>query len=93
MNVPVPEAQLAQVQFQDLMAALDELPREQREALALVSVDGFSYDEVSRLCGCAVGTVKSRVARARQAPKRRLGESHVAPSATDNEQGAGHSVG
>jgi RNA polymerase sigma-70 factor (ECF subfamily) len=49
----------------DLGRAMHRLSTEQRDALILVSVGGFSYDEASSICGCAVGTVKSRVARAR----------------------------
>jgi hypothetical protein len=41
------------------------LPAEQREALILVGAAGHSYDEAAAICGCAVGTIKSRVNRAR----------------------------
>jgi DNA-directed RNA polymerase specialized sigma24 family protein len=41
------------------------LPAEQREALILVGAGGFAYEEAAEICGCAVGTVKSRVSRAR----------------------------
>jgi RNA polymerase sigma-70 factor (ECF subfamily) len=47
--------------------ALRFLPDRFREALVLVSASGCSYDEAARICGCPVGTVKSRVFRARQA--------------------------
>jgi len=50
--------------------ALGELPPDQREALLLVGAEGMSYDEAARICGVAVGTIKSRVNRAR----RRLAE-------------------
>jgi RNA polymerase sigma-70 factor (ECF subfamily) len=43
------------------------LPPEQREALILVGAGGFAYDEAAEICNCAVGTVKSRVSRARRA--------------------------
>ena len=43
------------------------LPPEQREALILVGAGGFAYEEAAEICGCAVGTVKSRVSRARKA--------------------------
>jgi RNA polymerase sigma-70 factor (ECF subfamily) len=43
------------------------LPAEQREALILVGAGGFAYEEAAEICGCAVGTVKSRVSRARRA--------------------------
>ncbi len=42
------------------------LPDEQREALTLIGVAGLSYEEAGEICGCAVGTMKSRVSRARQ---------------------------
>jgi RNA polymerase sigma-70 factor, ECF subfamily len=41
------------------------LPSEQRESLILVGASGFSYEEAAQICGCAVGTIKSRVNRAR----------------------------
>ena len=52
-------------ELSDTARALSVLSDEQREALILVGVAGFSYEEASRICHCAVGTVKSRVARAR----------------------------
>jgi RNA polymerase sigma-70 factor, ECF subfamily len=44
---------------------LAKLPADQREALILVGASGFSYDDAAAICGCAVGTIKSRVNRAR----------------------------
>jgi RNA polymerase sigma-70 factor, ECF subfamily len=49
----------------DVRAALATLPAEQREALVLVAGAGVSYEEAAEICGCAVGTIKSRVNRAR----------------------------
>ena len=57
--------QLGRVEFQEFRTALKELPDEQREALILVGASGFSYEEAADICGCAVGTIKSRVNRAR----------------------------
>ena len=51
----------------ELRQALIMLPTEQREALILVGAGGFAYEEAAEICGCAVGTVKSRVSRARRA--------------------------
>jgi RNA polymerase sigma-70 factor (ECF subfamily) len=51
----------------DTARALRQLPDEQREALILVGAGGFSYADAATICHCAVGTVKSRVARARKA--------------------------
>lgn len=50
----------------DFHAALEQLSPDQREALILIGASGFSYEEAAEICGCAVGTVKSRVNRARQ---------------------------
>lgn len=51
--------------FEDFRAALAQLPSDQREALLLVGASGFSYEEAAHICDCAVGTIKSRVNRAR----------------------------
>lgn len=51
--------------MQDFRAALTQLPDDQREALILVGAAGFSYEEAAEISGCAVGTIKSRVNRAR----------------------------
>ncbi|ALJ07089.1 MAG: sigma-70 family RNA polymerase sigma factor [Brevundimonas aurantiaca] len=59
-----PEAPVA---LDELRQALKTLPEEQREALILVGAGGFAYEEAAEICGCAVGTVKSRVSRARRA--------------------------
>ncbi|MDT8855736.1 sigma-70 family RNA polymerase sigma factor [Paracoccaceae bacterium Fryx2] len=48
-----------------LMAAVDRLPAQYREMIILVVMLGESYQDAAELCGCAVGTVKSRVNRAR----------------------------
>ena len=57
----------APVALDELRLGLDMLPSEQREALVLVGAGGFAYEEAADICGCAVGTVKSRVSRARRA--------------------------
>lgn len=59
-----PEAPVA---LDELRQALNTLPEEQREALILVGAGGFAYEEAAEICQCAVGTVKSRVSRARRA--------------------------
>ena len=48
-----------------MQRALLHLPQPQREALILVGAGGFAYEEAAEICGCAVGTIKSRVNRAR----------------------------
>ncbi len=62
-----PASQDRHVDLGDLQRALLHLPQPQREALILVGAGGFAYDEAAEICGCAVGTIKSRVARGRVA--------------------------
>ncbi len=57
--------QESQLEFKELRVALAKLPQDQREALILVGASGFSYEEAAAICGCAIGTIKSRVNRAR----------------------------
>jgi len=57
--------QTSRIEFEEFRTALDKLPDDQREALILVGASGFSYEEAAEICGCAVGTIKSRVNRAR----------------------------
>jgi RNA polymerase sigma-70 factor (ECF subfamily) len=57
--------QHGQLELSEFRGALAKLPEEQREALILVGASGFSYEEAANICGCAVGTIKSRVNRAR----------------------------
>ncbi|MHB8883647.1 MAG: sigma-70 family RNA polymerase sigma factor [Methylovirgula sp.] len=49
----------------DFHTALQQLPNDQREALILIGASGLSYEEAAGICGCAIGTMKSRVNRAR----------------------------
>jgi RNA polymerase sigma-70 factor, ECF subfamily len=49
----------------DLHVALAKLPADQREAIILVGASGFSYEEAADICKVAMGTIKSRVSRAR----------------------------
>ncbi|MCL2713436.1 MAG: sigma-70 family RNA polymerase sigma factor [Alphaproteobacteria bacterium] len=53
------------LEFQEFRAALAKLPEDQREALIIVGASGFSYEEAALICDCALGTIKSRVNRAR----------------------------
>jgi RNA polymerase sigma-70 factor (ECF subfamily) len=71
--------QPGRVEFEELRAALAKLPPDQREAVILVGASGFSYEEAAAICDCAVGTIKSRVNRART----RLAEQLSIDSADD----------
>jgi RNA polymerase sigma factor (sigma-70 family) len=57
--------QEARVELSAFQAALSTLPANQREALVLVGAQNFTYEEAAEICGVAVGTIKSRVSRAR----------------------------
>jgi RNA polymerase sigma factor (sigma-70 family) len=62
-----PASQDRQIELADMHRALMHLPQPQREALILVGAGGFAYEEAAEICECAVGTIKSRVARGRVA--------------------------
>ncbi len=53
------------LQFRDFVKAFDKLPDEQREVLVLVGASGFSYEETAAMTGVPIGTIKSRINRAR----------------------------
>ena len=85
-----PAGQDRQVELSDLQRALLQLPQAQREALILVGAGGFAYEEAAAICNCAVGTIKSRVARGRAALETILNEG-LLPSRRDSEPGDGQS--
>jgi RNA polymerase sigma-70 factor (ECF subfamily) len=68
--------------FLDFRDAMQKLPLDQREALILVAASGLSYEEAAEICGCAPGTMKSRVNRARN----RLSELMSAAPAAERRE-------
>lgn len=54
------------LELKELRRGLALLPIEQREAIVLVGASGYSYEEAAKICNCAIGTIKSRVSRARR---------------------------
>jgi RNA polymerase sigma-70 factor (ECF subfamily) len=64
-TLKTPATQDWSIAIHALQAALQKLPAEHREALILVGAAGLSYEEAAEICGCALGTIKSRVNRAR----------------------------
>jgi RNA polymerase sigma-70 factor, ECF subfamily len=64
-KVAVHAEQDGHLDMADLRVALSQLPEDQREAIILVGASGFSYEEAAVICAVAVGTIKSRVNRAR----------------------------
>lgn len=67
-----PPAQIHYLQHADLLAALDKLPEEQRSVLLLVSVEDLSYAEAAKVLDVPLGTVMSRLSRARERLSRLL---------------------
>jgi RNA polymerase sigma-70 factor, ECF subfamily len=77
----------AALELNELRMALATLPVDQREALILIGAGGLSYDEAADICNCAVGTMKSRVSRARESLRQMVesgdyGRDSDAPSAS-----------
>lgn len=79
-----PAGQESPLHLADLNRALMTLPPERREALLLVGAGGFSYEEAAEICECAVGTIKSRVGRARAALAQMI-EGGTIPERTGQE--------
>lgn len=69
-QTPIVPNQVESIYLDEFRTALGQLPDEHREALILVGASGFSYEEAAEICGVPIGTIKSRVNRAR----RRLSE-------------------
>ncbi len=74
-----PAGQDKHVELADMQRALLHLPQPQREALILVGAGGFAYEEAAEICGVAVGTIKSRVARGRVALEALMNGSGMSP--------------
>jgi RNA polymerase sigma factor (sigma-70 family) len=70
---PRPAAEAA-IDLKTAMAAMQRLPAEQREVVALILIDGFGYREAAEILEQPIGTVSSRLARGRQALLTMLGE-------------------
>ncbi|MEE1878051.1 sigma-70 family RNA polymerase sigma factor [Altererythrobacter litoralis] len=81
-----PAGQEDPIHLADLQRALQSLPPERREALLLVGAGGFSYEEAATICGCAVGTIKSRVGRARAALTAMLEDGSIPQRSTDDAE-------
>jgi RNA polymerase sigma-70 factor, ECF subfamily len=64
-DLPIPPAHEDRAALRELGWALDRLPSDQREALSMIVLDEKSYEAAAEVTGCAIGTLKSRVHRAR----------------------------
>jgi RNA polymerase sigma-70 factor (ECF subfamily) len=81
-----PAGQEEPIHLSDMHRALLTLPPERREALLLVGAGGFSYEEAAGICGCAIGTIKSRVGRARAALTAMLESGDIPQRSVDDDR-------
>jgi RNA polymerase sigma-70 factor (ECF subfamily) len=96
--LPDPEDRIARRELQiDIASALAELPDDQREAVALVDIEGWSVEQAALMLGCPAGTVKSRCSRGRAKLAKRLSylrnpdpESAVIPLAPPGHTSSTH---
>ena len=87
-RLAVHPSQHGMLDLKDFRSALEQLPEDQREAIILIGASGFSYEEAAEICGCAVGTIKSRVSRARTRLQEILnisGEADYGPDAISSQ--------
>ncbi len=85
-GLTAPPTQDWSVAMHSLRDALQRLPAEHREALILVGAAGLTYEEAAEICGCALGTIKSRVNRARARLLRLMDADEVADTFAFEEQ-------
>ncbi|MGO8919477.1 MAG: sigma-70 family RNA polymerase sigma factor [Stellaceae bacterium] len=90
INIPVEDVapilstaatQSASLDLRDLDRAMARLPVEQRHVLLLVGLEGFAYDDVAKILNVPVGTVRSRLSRAREALRHWLGREQTRAAA------------
>ena len=82
-DAATPERELLRAEIErNVSAAVTELPEELRQAITLREVDGLSYEEIADVMSCPIGTVRSRIFRAREAIEKR-----IRPLITENEVG------
>ena len=82
-------AQHGHMDLIDFEKAFSTLPSDQKEALLLIGAEGFSYEEAAEMCGCAIGTMKSRVNRARTRLAQSLGLESASYDILDPHIGSG----
>jgi RNA polymerase sigma-70 factor (ECF subfamily) len=85
-SVIAPSQEWAQRSW-EVAQAIDQLPEDQRQVIVLIGMIGIGYDDVAAICGCAIGTVKSRLNRARARLTETLGEDRVCPAKRQDKLG------
>ncbi len=79
VHLSAPPTQTASLELRDLERAIDRLPDEQRITLLLIGLEGLKYEEVAQICNVPIGTVRSRLSRARDELRRMLDGADDAP--------------
>ena len=74
-----PATQIASLELRDLESAIARLPEEQRETLLLIGLEGMKYEEVAQICDVPIGTVRSRLSRAREALRQMIEGENASP--------------
>ena len=78
-SVTAPSQEWAQ-RSREVAQAIDQLPEDQRQVIVLIGMIGIGYDDAATICDCAIGTIKSRLNRARARLTETLGEDPVCPA-------------
>jgi RNA polymerase sigma-70 factor (ECF subfamily) len=72
-DISTPESMVASREIAETVnSAIEELPEELRTAIVLREIEGMSYEDIAQTMGCPIGTVRSRIFRAREAIAQRL---------------------
>src|SRR3954452_15120630 len=87
-KLSTPPEQPGRIELAALEVALAKIPDEQREAVLLVGAEGYSYEEAAEICGIKIGTIKSRVNRARRRLAELLGHEDDGDVGPDGTTGA-----
>jgi RNA polymerase sigma-70 factor (ECF subfamily) len=85
-HLAAPGAQVDRVELRELRQAVAGLPEEQRQVLLLVAVEGLKYEEVAEILGIPIGTVMSRLSRARAALRQQMGGGPITGAAGSTER-------
>ncbi|MNT75613.1 ECF RNA polymerase sigma factor SigE [compost metagenome] len=78
-EIPVAATQGERIAVLDLQAALERLPLEQKQVILLVALEDMAYADVARTLGIPIGTVMSRLSRARETVRIHLSEDNIIP--------------
>ena len=78
-SVTAPSQEWAQRSW-EVAQAIDQLPEDQRQVIVLIGMIGIGYEDAAAICGCAIGTIKSRLNRARARLTETLGDTPVCPA-------------